>query len=71
MKFILLHRYSILPVINSLFFAKFLGTICMLLFQVIQKLNEIMIEMKLLCYIMESTVDSYEKRNTINKTACQ
>ena len=29
-----------------------------------------MIEMKLLYYIMESTVDSYESGNTINKTAC-
>ena len=36
----------------------------------IQKRHKIIIEMKLLCYIMESTVDSYEKRNTINKTAC-
>ena len=30
-----------------------------------------MMEMKLLFYIMESTVDSYEEeKNTINKTAC-
>ena len=27
--------------------------------------------MKLLYCIMESTVDSYEKRNTINKTSCR
>ena len=31
----------------------------------IQKRHKIMIEMNLLCYIMESTVDSYEKRNTM------
>ena len=35
------------------------------LITLIQKLHEIMIEMKLLYYIMESTLDSYEKRNTI------
>ena len=36
----------------------------------IQKRHGIMIEMKLLCCIMESTVDSYEKGNTVDKTAC-
>ena len=41
------------------------------LITLIQKRHKIMIEMKLLYYIMESTVDSYEKRNTINKTACR
>ena len=41
------------------------------LITLIQRRHKIMIEMKLLYYIMESTVDSYEKRNTINKTACQ
>ena len=41
------------------------------LITLIQKRHKIMIEMKLLCCIMKSTVDSYEKRNTINKTACR
>ena len=41
------------------------------LITLIQKRHKIMIEMKLLYCIMESTVDSYEKRNTINKTACR
>ena len=41
------------------------------LITLIHKRHEIMIEMKLLCCIVESTVDSYEKRNTINKTACR
>ena len=41
------------------------------LITLILKRHKIMIEMKLLYYIMESTVDSYEKINTIHKTACR
>ena len=41
------------------------------LITLIKKRRKLIIKMKLLYYIMESTVDSYEKRNTINKTACR
>ena len=41
------------------------------LITLIQKRHKIMIEIKLLYYIIESAVDSYENISNINKTACR